>query len=121
MERKLTERYIIDLMKEEWDRKIHSLLENSKSIKKDTDLKVLARVDNKDGLKNVISPGLKVKKKSQDKNGKKYPSSVPDQLVYDVERVSDTEIDLSRPSPDGDKKVLTPITVKDFEDNYERK
>jgi len=40
---------------------------------------------------------------------------------YDVEDVSDKEIDLSRPSPEGDKKVLTPITIKDFEANYERK
>ena len=120
MKQKLTERYVIDLMKEEWDKKIIFLIDESKSIKKNADLKVFIKVPG-DGKKNVISPGLKVKKKSHDVGDKHFSLNVPDQLVYDVEDVSDKEIDLSRPSPEGDKKVLTPITIKDFEANYERK
>ena len=60
MKQKLTERYVIDLMKEEWDKKVHSLLEKSseQSKKPETGLKTYVTIDGKQ--KNILSKGLKV-------------------------------------------------------------
>ena len=123
MKQRLTERYVIDLMKEEWDKKVRSFVEKKekKTLKKNTNLEVNVDVDGDGHKENVISPGLKVRKKQHDPNGKKYNSSVFDSLVYEVESADGKEVVLSRIGDDGQKKILKPITVQDFEDNYERK
>ena len=123
MKQRLTERYVIDLMKEEWDKKVRSFAEkkDKKTLKKNTNLEVNVDVDGDGHKEIVISPGLKVRKKQHDPNGKKYNSSVFDSLVYEVESADGKEVVLSRIGDDGQKKILKPITVQDFEDNYERK
>lgn len=71
--KKLTEKEVILLMKEEWNAKIHSILleekekqsqQKKKPEKVDTDLSVEFPVQGKKEV--VISPGLKVKSKKDD-------------------------------------------------------
>jgi effector-binding domain-containing protein len=117
MELKLTERYIINLMKEEWDKKVRSLLENK-------GLEVKVDVD-KDGQKeSVISQGLKVVKKKPSQKGKLVKDSDPlIGTLYTVDSVNDHEgtITLSRADQNGKDKKTIVVTTKEFEDNYKRK
>jgi hypothetical protein len=117
MERKLTERYIIDLMKEEWDRKIHSLLEkpSKKQDRPQTGLKLFANIDGKS--EDVLSAaiGLKVKKKMS----KGDPMSGLNYDVKDV-NVKDKTVTLSRPSATGTDTKEVVVSLQDFQDNYER-
>jgi hypothetical protein len=92
MKKKLTQKDVINLMKEEWDKKISSLLET------DDNLTMTAIINGK--KQNVISAGLKVKK---------------DGLTYVVSAVNDKSVTLRRP----DSKEFT-ITSKELEDDYER-
>lgn len=115
MKQKLTERYIIDLMKEEWDIKVHSLLEKTKktsSKEQGEGLSVNFDVDGDGYKENVISPGLKVEKISGG------PMSG---LVYDVVSVDKGTVTLSRPDVNGTKKKMITITRQEFEADYKRK
>jgi hypothetical protein len=110
MKQKLTERYVIDLMKEEWDKKVHSLLEKSseQSKKPETGLKTYVTIDGKQ--KNILSKGLKVTKKKSVGD----PTSGMDYKVVDVS-LRDKTITLQR----FDQKSFT-ISLQEFEDNYIR-
>jgi len=121
MKHKLTENYIINIMREEWKKKIDSLISESKE-EKPRGLKMHVDVDGDGSKENVIDVGLKVqKKKPSDKkiNVKGDPSIG---LIYTVASVNDRDgtVTLSRPgSGDGDKTIV--ITKKAFESEYERK
>lgn len=126
MKQKLTEGYIINLMKEEWTKKVNSILE--KSEKRMDDLKVHMDIDGDGSKETVISPGLRVKRKGPeaDKKDSKKPVLKADPsagLVYDIESVNDQDntVTLSRPDIDGAGKKTIVITRKEFEANYERK
>ena len=117
MKQKLTERYIIDLMKEEWNKKIHSLIEMSdkQTNKPKTGLNAFAKIGGK--REDVLSAaiGLKVKKKAS----KGDPMAGINYDVSDV-NIQDNTITLKRPASGNmnTKKII--ISLQDFEDNYER-
>jgi hypothetical protein len=117
MKQKLTERYIINLIKEEWDKKVHSLLEkpNKQSKKPETGLKVFANIDGK--IEDILSAaiGLKVKKKTS----KGDPMSGLNYDIADV-NVKDKTVTLSRPAATGGDTKQVIVSLQDFEDNYER-
>jgi hypothetical protein len=92
MKKKLTQKDLINLMKEEWDKKVSSLLETDDSL-------TMTTIINGKKL-NVISAGLKVKK---------------DGLTYVVSAIDNKTVTLRRP----DSKEFT-ITSKELEDDYER-
>lgn len=117
MKKRLTERYVIDLMREEWEKKLHSFVEKSKMSDTKTSKKVPPKGEkdleinfdvNKDGHKEmVISPGLNVTNKSDP-----FPG-----LKYQVVDVDSKTVKLSRAGGNGEKKIIT-ITREDFEKNY---
>jgi hypothetical protein len=117
MKQKLTERYIIDLMKEEWDKKVHSLLEkpNKQSKKPETGLKVFANIDGKSEDVLSAAVGLKIKKKAS----KGDPMSGLNYDVVDV-NVKDKTVTLSRPAATGGDTKQVIVSLQDFQDNYER-
>lgn len=115
MKQKLTERYIINLMKEEWDNKVRSLLEKAKktdAIEPGEGLTINFDVDGDGYKENVISPGLKVQKASDD------PMSG---LNYDVVSNDGNTVKLSRPDAKGKRKKMITITRDAFEADYKRK
>jgi len=112
MKQKLTERYIIDLMKEEWDKKVHSLLEKPET---GTGLEVFANIDGKSEDVLSAAVGLKVKKKAS----KGDPMSGLNYDVVDV-NVKDKTVTLSRPAATGGDTKEVIVTLQDFQDNYER-
>lgn len=117
MKKKLTERYIIDLMKEEWDKKVHSLFEksNKKHDKPEASLKVYADIngEHEDVLSAAI--GLKVKKKA-------FKGDPMSGLNYDVKDVNiqDKTVILSRPSNTSGNTKEVVVSLQDFQDNYTR-
>ena len=117
MKQKLTERYIIDLIKEEWDKKVDSLLEkpNKQSEKPETGLKVFANIDGKteDVLSSAI--GLKVKKKVS----KGDPMSGLNYDVVDVD-VKRKTVTLSRQGATGEDTRQITVSFPDFQNNYKR-
>jgi len=121
MKHKLTENYIINIMREEWQKKVNSLISESNK-EKPHGLRMQVDVDGDGSKENVIDVGLRVqKKKPTDKrvNVKSDPSMG---LVYTVVSVNDRDgtVILGRPgSGDGDKTIV--ITKQAFESEYERK
>jgi hypothetical protein len=114
--KKLTEKEIIRLMKEEWNRKIETFLveKNEKSEKEekpDTDLSVEVPLLGKKEI--VISPGLKVKSKNKE-------DSLSQGLLYTVHSVDDSnkKITLSHEKQDG--TVKRTITWDEFNNEFER-
>ncbi len=114
MQQKLTERYVIDLMKEEWDKKVHSLLEKKKKSKSDASggLKVDFDVDGDGYKENVISPGLKVVDITD--------GPMKGQL-YDVVSVDKDTVTLGRADAAGKEKLQFTITRQEFEAKYDHK
>jgi len=121
MKHKLTENYIINIIREEWQKKVNSLISESNK-EKPRGLRMQVDVDGDGSKENVIDVGLRVqKKKPTDKrvNVKSDPSMG---LVYTVVSVNDRDgtVTLGRPgSGDGDKTIV--ITKQAFESEYERK
>lgn len=108
-------------MREEWQKKINSLISESKK-EKPRGLKMHIDVDGDGSKENVIDVGLRVqKKKPSDKriNIKSDPSLG---LIYTVVSINDRDgtITLSRPGSGGEDKTIV-ITKKAFESEYERK
>jgi len=95
--KKLSEKEIIRLMREEWTKKVNGLL-SEKAEKTSDNLKMLARVNGKEKL--VISPDLKVEK---------------DNFLYTVVDANEKEVTLKKPS--GEEFT---ITSKEFEEEFER-
>jgi hypothetical protein len=108
MNHKLTEKYIINLMKEEWDKKVQSFVEKSKKSN-EKDISVDFDVDGDGHTETVISPGLKVTNKNDD------PMSG---LEYTVVALNAKTVTLSRPDVNGSKTKAFTITREDFETNY---
>jgi len=125
MKQKITEKYIIGLMKEEWKKKIQLL---SESDDKQDNIKMSIDIDGDGSKEDVISPGLKVVKKSLKMNNEKsknlnYKGDPSVGLAYDVVSIDNRSgtVTLSRPEADGSGKKTFVITKKEFEDNYKRK
>jgi len=112
MQQKLTERYIIDLMKKEWDKKVNSLLEKKSNAKTSGGLKVDFDVDGDGYKENVISPGLKVVDITDGPMKKQ---------LYDVVSVDKDTVTLSRAAASGKEKLQFTITRQEFEANYDHK
>jgi len=110
--KKLTEKYLIKLMREEWIKKLRPLLnESSQSI---DELKVSFDV-NRDGRpENVISPGLRVRKKDTALSADVSPG-----LVYDVEDVDVKGQTITLKRPDDQREF--DLTIKQFQDEYVNK
>jgi hypothetical protein len=110
--KKLTEKEVIKLLREEWTKKLESFLpEKSKSEKKektDTDLSVEFPLKGEKEI--VISPELKVKSKKGVRQG----------LLYTVSDVNpaDKTITLTHYKEDG--AVNTTITFDEFVKEFER-
>lgn len=104
MER-LTEKVIIRLMKEEWDKKLNSILENDT---KSDSLSVSPTIGGK--KIDAISVGLKVKEKSGDKK--------IGGLEFTVKKVDDEFITLIR--YDNGKAIVRSVPKSKLEDDYER-
>jgi hypothetical protein len=117
--KKLTEKEIIRIMKEEWNRKVLSILREEKEEdkkKKDersvpgTGLSVEVPVAGKRQI--VIDRGLKVQSKDEKKLGSR--------VLYTVEDVDseNKEITLRRDAPSGEKTQK--MSWAEFERDYER-
>lgn len=117
--KKLTEKEVILLMKEEWNAKIHSILleekekhskQEKKADKADTDLSVEFPVQGKKEV--VISPGLKVKSK------KNAPTAGG--LLYTVDSVDEKgkKVVLSHKKASGVAKRV--VTWDEFNKEFER-
>lgn len=110
--KKLTEKQILQLMREEWNKRVesflHENLKEKKSKKPDTDLSVEVPVKGKNEI--VISPGLKVKSKPEFGQG----------LLYTVDSVnsSNKTIVLSHEKDSG--TVKRTVTWDEFNKQYER-
>ncbi|NBV29132.1 hypothetical protein EBR43_09340 [bacterium] len=123
MKQKLTGNYIINLMREEWQKKVNSLLSETPSQKKKPrGLKMQVDVDGDGSKENVIDVGLKVQKKMPDDKRINVKGDPTSGLVYTVVSVNDQDktITLSRPdSSNGEKTIV--ITKQAFENEYQRK
>jgi hypothetical protein len=122
MKHKLTENYIINIMREEWRKKIDSLISESPK-EKPKGLKLQFDVDSDGSKESVIGAGLKVQKKkpsSKNVNVKGDPSAG---LVYTVVSVNDRDgtVTLKRPDPLSKSEKTIVITKKEFENEFERK
>lgn len=111
--KRLTEQQILQLMREEWNKRVESFLhenieEKKKKSKPDTDLSVEVPVKGKKEV--VISPGLKVKSKPEFGQG----------LLYTVASVNPTNktIVLSHEKDSG--TVKRTVTWDEFNKQYER-
>jgi hypothetical protein len=113
--KKLTEREVIEIMREEWNARLNSLTEKKpaeKSEKKpDTDLSVEVPLAGEKQV--VISPGLKVKSK----NGKK---NVGGGLLYTVKNVDKgtRKVTLQHDKESG--PVLRTLSWEEFNKEFER-
>ena len=114
MIQKLTETYIINLMREEWNNKVQSFLIEKKSKSKGPaekgkrHLQDLVDVDGDGHSEMVISPGLKVTCQNGPMKG----------TDYDVVSVSKNEVVLGRADVDGRTKKHITITLDDLKSNY---
>jgi len=117
MLQKLTERYIINLMREEWTKKVQSLLveKKMKSKSKKSPEKGKRHLENEvdvdgDGhTEMVISPGLKVTCQNGPMKG----------TDYTVLRVGRNEVELTRPDTRiPHKMVVLSTTLEDLKTNY---
>lgn len=111
MAQKLTERYVINLMKEEWTNKVKSVLleKEAKPVEKGKRrLKDLIDVDGDGYSEMVIGPGLKVTCKNGPLKG----------IDYDVVSVGKNEVVLSRGDINGQGKKQVTISLDDFKTNY---
>jgi len=115
MKQRLTERYIINLMREEWTKKVNSLIEKKskpkKSNKPGDSLTLQIDVDGDGKPENVIDQGFKVEKINDPMSG----------LVYDVESIDypNKKVTLKRTDDTGTKVFTVPF--EDFKQQYGRK
>lgn len=115
MLQKLTERYIINLMREEWTKKVQSLLVEKKMKSKKSPekgkrhLKFEIDVDGDGHAEMVISPGLKVTCQNGPMKG----------TDYTILRVGGNEVELTRPDTKiPHKMVVLSTTLEDLKTNY---
>jgi len=114
MIQRLTERYIINLMQEEWSNKVQSLLveKKSKSSRKiekgKRRVEDFVDVDGDGRSEMIISPGLKVTSKSGPMKG----------TDYEVVNVHGDKVVLSRTDIHGMTKKHITITIDDLKSNY---
>lgn len=117
MKQRLTERYIINLMREEWTKKVNFLIEKKskpkKSNKPGDGLTLQVDVDGDGEPESVIDRGFKVEKINDPMSG----------LSYDVEFIDDDNgtVTLKRPDAKGTKFNSFTVSQKDFEQQYRRK
>jgi len=122
MKHKLTENYIINIMREEWKKKIDSLIYES-SKEKPKGLKLQFDVDSDGSKESVIGAGLKVQKKKPAGKNVNVKGDPLAGLVYTVVSVNDRDgtVTLNRPDPSNKTEKTIVITKKEFENEYERK